>query len=709
METITVRKPSVPVMRKLRKGEPATLTKGDDFEVLVSANMAKKIKKAHDKGKGIRVKLETDAISEMEGKGVWGWLKRTTSRAVRGIESVAEPVAKIGGEATKLITGSSQIGKAAEATGRFLLGKDELAGLTGALGGLTGSELGAGAAIAVGQPELAPIGGIIGGVVGSAVAKYGTKQLEKATKPKRISKLTPEQAQEKLDKAQKAEDAKNEKERQKKEKERKKKEKEDDKQRKKQEAEMRKQAMKPYKGRDTSGRLKTFKTLTGATPDPVPVETMFQGTGSKKGSAEMKEKMAKLRAMRKKKMSGEGITMEIMEGTGKAYTREEWTKKLCEGENSLLEQKKKKIAEREAKKAKKNWKPPTQAEINEYPTLIDSLIDKMKELLKKIEQENNKFLGLPPLFSNKKEKKKFDLSKKKLTEELDKLNKVGRDSFGNLYLHPYHLYFKGKYGERVFDMTTEEWEKMDRDPYKNKEILQYDPLYDKAKEILDNFGNEERGITKEAPAPAKKAPAPAKKAPAPAKKAPSPSPSVSLTEAEKRRLKQAKEQLANMDRMRNMGIMMDEDQREEIEGTIRDLERKMTGKGMSGEGKHNEEEDERLDMKISDMAKKVAVIEKEHEKMTGKGKHDAPTIMPVTTMPVAGSEPKPVLGRDPATWSPVVSAPRPDFERGHNVPLRAGRYDGVSGSKLLGRRHQAFSSQPHSVNYGWKHSLGMPR
>ena len=158
METITVRKPSVPVMRKLRKGEPATLTKGDDFEIIVSPLIAKKIRKAHEKNKGIRVKLETDAISEMEGKGVWGWLKRTTSRAVRGIESVAEPVAKIGGEATKLITGSSQIGKAAEATGRFLLGKDELAGLTGALGGLTGSELGAGAAIAVGQPELAPIG-----------------------------------------------------------------------------------------------------------------------------------------------------------------------------------------------------------------------------------------------------------------------------------------------------------------------------------------------------------------------------------------------------------------------------------------------------------------------------------------------------------------------------------------------------------------------
>ena len=603
-------------MRKLRKGEPATLTKGDDFEVLVSANMAKKIRKAHEKNKGIRVKLETDAISEMEGKGVWGWLKRTTSRAVRGIESVAEPVAKIGGEATKLITGSSQIGKAAEATGRFLLGKDELAGAAGALGGIGGSELGAAAAIAVGQPELAPIGGIIGGVIGSAVSKAGTKELEKMGRPKRISKLTPEQAQAKLDKAKKAEEAKKEKERKKQEKERKKKEKEDEKQRKKQEAEMRKQAMKPYKGRDTSGRLKTFKTLTGATPDPVPVETMFQGTGSKKGSAEMKEKMAKLRAMRKKKTSGEGlvaegsgegITME-MEGTGKAYTKEEWTKKLCEGENSLIEEKKRKIDEREAKKAAK----------------------------------------------------KAPAKKAETAAEFNARIKKRWDSY-----------------------TPEEQEEIREREKREKEAKK---------------------------APAKKAsPPPAKKAPA--KKAPAPAPSVSLTEAEKRRLKQAKEQLANMDKMMNMGIMMDEDQREEIEGTIRDLERKMSGKGMSGEGKQTEkdEEDERLAMKISDMAKKVSKIEKEHEKMTGKGNHDAPTIMPVTNMPVAISEPKPRLGQDPNTWSPVVSAPRPDFEKGHNVPIRAGRFDGVSGSKLLGRRHQAFSSQPHSSNYGWKHTLGMPR
>jgi hypothetical protein len=71
--------------------------------------------------------------------------------------------------------------------------------------------------------------------------------------------------------------------------------------------------------------------------------------------------------------------------------------------------------------------------------------------------------------------------------------------------------------------------------------------------------------------PAKKPPTPAKKPPTPARKTPT---SVGLTEAENRRLKQLKEQLANMDRMGRMGIMMDEDQREEIEGRIRDLERK---------------------------------------------------------------------------------------------------------------------------------------
>jgi hypothetical protein len=70
-----------------------------------------------------------------------------------------------------------------------------------------------------------------------------------------------------------------------------------------------------YLGRDTSGRLKTFSTLTGATADAVPVETQFQGTGkakkppkekkpSKKGSQEMKDKMAKIESDEKEEDVG---------------------------------------------------------------------------------------------------------------------------------------------------------------------------------------------------------------------------------------------------------------------------------------------------------------------------------------------------------------------------------------------------------------------
>jgi hypothetical protein len=363
--------------------------------------------------------------------------------------------------------------------------------------------------------------------------------------------------------------------------------------------------------------LKTFKTLTGATPDPVPVETMFQGTGSKKGSVEMKEKMAKLRAMRKKKTSGEGlvaegsgegITME-MEGTGKAYTKEEWTEKLCEGENSLIEQKKKKIDEREAKKAAKK----AEAEAKKAPA-------------KKAPTPPPTPPPSPPPPKKKAPRNRLikDIVRKRESEGGERLLYVNR--FFD-YPQAYDI-IDGKTME-VGKVKEEDYGMMSFTPYKNPKRVP----------INYKFYNRDGKLIK------------------------------SL----------------------NDGVM--------------------SGEGMSGEGKQTEkdEEDERLAMKISDMAKKVSKIEKEHEKMTGKGKHDAPTIMPVTNMPVAISEPKPRLGQDPATWSPVVSAPRPDFEKGHNVPIRAGRFSGVSGSKLLGRRHQAFSSQPHSSNYSWKTTLGMPR
>jgi hypothetical protein len=123
-----------------------------------------------------------------------------------------------------------------------------------------------------------------------------------------------------------------------------------------------------------------------------------------------------------------------------------------------------------------------------YPILIDTKVNNMKKFLKKIEQENNNFLGLFPLFSNKKEKKKFDTSKKKLKEELDKLNKEGKDKYGNLYVQEAVGWGRAKYGEKwhVFHPTAS------KDPYYNAEKKLIDPLYEKAKEILDTFGEKQR-------------------------------------------------------------------------------------------------------------------------------------------------------------------------------------------------------------------------
>ena len=47
-----------------------------------------------------------------------------------------------------------------------------------------------------------------------------------------------------------------------------------------------------------------------------------------------------------------------------------------------------------------------------------------------------------------------------------------------------------------------------------------------------------------------------------------------LTPAEEQTLKKAKDQLEKMNKMSSRGIMMDEDQREEIESTIKFLEKK---------------------------------------------------------------------------------------------------------------------------------------
>jgi hypothetical protein len=202
-----------------------------------------------------------------------------------------------------------------------------------------------------------------------------------------------------------------------------------------------------------------------------------------------------------------------------------------------------------------------------YPILIDTKVNNMKKFLKKIEQENNNFLGLFPLFSNKKEKKKFDTSKKKLKEELDKLNKEGRDQYGNLYVKEAVGWGRAKYGEKwhVFHPTAS------KDPYYNAEKKLIDPLYEKAKEILDTFGEQPAPPdTPPAAAAAKKAPPAAKKAPAP----PPPPPAKQLSSADEKILNRAKQQLSQMDRARSMGMMMDEDQRDEIEDTIRRLSKK---------------------------------------------------------------------------------------------------------------------------------------
>lgn len=274
MEIVKVKKPNDLILKNLIKGKTGTILKGDDFEIMVSPLIAKKIKKAHSKNKGIRIKLDQDVIEKMIGSGFLSRLKRFGRKLTKGIE---EPVAKIGGKAVELITGSKEAGKAIESTGRFLLGKDELSTLAGGLGSLGGAQLGAEAAIAVGQPELAPIAGIVGGVVGSVAAKYGTKQLQKGLESKtNKQKKAIEKKQKQQEKQQ---DKINEKNRKQQEKEAKKKQKEQEKIN--QKIKKRQELLLPYANRDTSGRLKTFKTTTGADIDPVPEETLFQGTGMK--------------------------------------------------------------------------------------------------------------------------------------------------------------------------------------------------------------------------------------------------------------------------------------------------------------------------------------------------------------------------------------------------------------------------------------------
>ena len=304
MEVIKIKKPSPAILRKIRKGENGTIQKGDDFEILVNPDMAKKIKKAHSKNKGIRVKLENDAITEMEGKGLFGSLKKGFSKVVGGVEKATETVSKavIGKSATKKIEKAGKIalgtaGKVAKTVG--LATAKSLPQILKTAGTIGGASLGTALAIETGNPEFAVLGGYLGsqlgGVIGQDIGEESKKIAvpiirgkKKSTKKPALPDRIPLPTKPKLPSPNPKKPA------------------------------VPKKPTDPYLGRDTSGRLKTFTTLTGATADVVPEESQFLGSGkpkkpSKKGSQQMKDKMEKLRAMRKKTINGSGI---IAEGSG---------------------------------------------------------------------------------------------------------------------------------------------------------------------------------------------------------------------------------------------------------------------------------------------------------------------------------------------------------------------------------------------------------
>jgi hypothetical protein len=114
-------------------------------------------------------------------------------------------------------------------------------------------------------------------------------------------------------------------------------------------------------------------------------------------------------------------------------------------------------------------KPPA-----EYPKLIDELISRTKEFLKKVNSSSNKG---------------------DLENELRELKKVGRDKVGNIYLKESHQYFLSKYGKdyHSFHPTAH------KDKYWNivDKLL---PMWDEAEEKIKKL-------------PAAKAPEPAAKAP----------------------------------------------------------------------------------------------------------------------------------------------------------------------------------------------------
>jgi len=121
----------------------------------------------------------------------------------------------------------------------------------------------------------------------------------------------------------------------------------------------------------------------------------------------------------------------------------------------------------------------------EYTRLIDAKVKKTEKFLEKVEQENKRIDDhISSKGTNAKEREKFVLSKEKLIKQLDKLKKEGTDKFGNLYLKESSRWGVSKYGDgwNILHPTAY------KDPYFNAEINKLDPLYDKIKNLLDNFG-----------------------------------------------------------------------------------------------------------------------------------------------------------------------------------------------------------------------------
>lgn len=201
MEVVKIAKPSVRILRNLKKGKPATLKKGDEMELFVSPANKKKIERAFKKdGKGVRVTLSADELTNMEGKGIWDSIKKGVSKVGRALGSATKkvketvtPIATTVGKVAKPVAKKIVLGAVDEVAKELPKG--------GEIGGATAGAM-AGEAIAVGleQPELAPAFGAIGSKIGSkagkALGEKAKKEVKKETTKARRGR--PPKAKEQL-------------------------------------------------------------------------------------------------------------------------------------------------------------------------------------------------------------------------------------------------------------------------------------------------------------------------------------------------------------------------------------------------------------------------------------------------------------------------------------------------------------------------------